>query len=120
MRSNTEWIAALTGRGDGHAAALSDLRTHLLRASLFTLRRAPSSVAHLESSIVRELAEACAQEALTRIIQSLHAFRGDSRFTTWAYAFAVNTAFATVRSERSACARHRADNSAVSPSASRA
>ena len=102
MRSNTEWIAALTGRGDGHAAALSDLRTHLLRASLFTLQR--GRIGHLESSIVRELAEECAQEALTRIIQGLHAFRGDSRFTTWAYAFAVNTAFATARRQRSACA----------------
>ena len=102
MRSNTEWIAALTGRGDGHAAAVSDLRTHLLRASLFTLQRALSSIGHLESSIVRALAEECAQEALTRIVHGLHAFRGDSRFTTWAYAFAVNTAFATVRRERSA------------------
>jgi RNA polymerase sigma-70 factor (ECF subfamily) len=112
MRSNTEWIAALDGSGDGQAAALSDLRTRLLRAALFTLERAWPSIGHLDSSIVRELAEACAQEALTGILGCLHAFRGDSQFTTWAYAFAVNTAFATARRERSAYAGNRAEEGA--------
>lgn len=72
-------------------------------------KRALHSIAHLEPSIVRELAEDCAQEALTRIVQGLHAFRGDSQFTTWAYAVAVNTAFATVRRQRPAYARNPAD-----------
>lgn len=103
MRSNTEWIAALDGSGDGQAAALSDLRTYVLRASLFTLQRALHYIGHLDSSIVRELAEDCAQEALTGILRRLHAFRGDSQFTTWAYAFAVHTAFATAR--RESCVR---------------
>jgi len=116
MRSNTEWIAALDGSGDGHAAALSDLRTHLLRASLFTLQRALHDISPQESSIVRELAEDCAQEALTRIRRRLHAFHGESQFTTWAYAFAVNTAFTVARRERSAYAGHRAHEGAGSPS----
>jgi RNA polymerase sigma-70 factor (ECF subfamily) len=99
MRSNTEWIAALNGSGDGQAAALSDLRRHVLRASLFTLQRALNHIGHLHSSIVRELAEDCTQETLTGLLDRLHAFRGDSQFTTWACAFAVHTAFATARRE---------------------
>jgi RNA polymerase sigma-70 factor (ECF subfamily) len=99
-RSNSEWIIALNGGGDEQATALTDLRTYLLRAALFTLQRSMHSVGHLRSSILSELAEDCAQEALTSILQRLGSFRGESRFTTWAYAFAVNTALVAARRER--------------------
>ena len=99
-RSNGEWIAELDGADDVQAAALTDLRTYVLRAALFTLQRALHYVGHLESSILGELAEDCAQEALTAILQRLHSFRGESQFTTWAYAFAVNTALVAARRER--------------------
>ena len=99
-RSNAEWIATLGGAGDEQAAALTDLRTYLLRAALFTLRRALHYVGHLESSTLGQMAEDCAQEALTTIVQHLHDFRGESKFTTWAYAFAVNTALTSARRER--------------------
>lgn len=99
-RSNSEWIIALNGNGDEAAAALTDLRAYLLRAALFTLQRAVHYVGHLRSSILGELAEDCAQEALTAILQHLGAFRGESQFTTWAYAFAVNTALVAARRER--------------------
>jgi RNA polymerase sigma-70 factor (ECF subfamily) len=46
------------------------------------------------------LAEDCAQEALSAIVQRLHDFRGESRFTTWAYAFAINVALTAARRER--------------------
>jgi RNA polymerase sigma-70 factor, ECF subfamily len=101
-RSNAEWIVALDGAGDSQAAALTDLRTYLLRAALFTLQRSLHYVGHLESSSLGELAEDCAQDALTTILQRLHVFRGDSQFTTWAYAFAVNTALVAARRERRA------------------
>ena len=99
-RSNSEWIIALDGGGDEQAAALTDLRAYLLRAALFTLQRSMHYVGHLRSSILSELAEDCAQEALTSILQRLGSFRGQSRFTTWAYAFAVNTALVAARRER--------------------
>ena len=99
-RSNAEWIVALNGAGDEQAAALSDLRTYLLRAALFTLQRALRYVGHLESSTLGQLAEDCAQEAVTTIVQRLHDFRGESKFTTWAYAFAVNIALTAARRER--------------------
>jgi len=101
-RSNAEWMAALNGASDEQTTALADVRTYLLRAALFTLQRALHYVGHLDSSTLRELAEDCAQEALTAIVQHLHEFRGESKFTTWAYAFAVNTALVAARRERRA------------------
>jgi RNA polymerase sigma-70 factor (ECF subfamily) len=99
-RSNAEWIVTLNGTGDEQAAALTDLRTYLLRAALFTLQRALRYVGHLESSTLGQMAEDCAQEALTTIVQRLQDFRGESKFTTWAYAFAVNIALTAARRER--------------------
>ena len=99
-RTNAEWKVALEGDGDEQAVALTDLRTYLLRAALFTLQRARHYVGHLQSSALGELAEDCAQEALMAILQRLHDFRGESQFTTWAYAFAVNTALVAARRER--------------------
>ena len=99
-RSNADWIAALQSTGADQAAALTDLRTYLRRAALFTLRRARHHVGHLGASALDALAEDCAQEALTALLQRLHDFRGKSRFTTWAYAFAVNMALIAARRER--------------------
>ena len=45
------------------------------------------------------MAEDCAQEALLAILARLDTFRGDSRFTTWAYTFAVHAALVAARRE---------------------
>ena len=47
-----------------------------------------------------KLAEDCAQDALISILNHLPDFRGDSKFTTWAYKFAVNIALMSARHER--------------------
>jgi RNA polymerase sigma-70 factor (ECF subfamily) len=99
-RSNADWISALGGAGAEQAAALTELRRLLLRAALFTLQRARHHVGHLGPGALDALAEDCAQEALSAIVQRLPEFRGDSRFTTWAYAFAVNMALTAARRER--------------------
>jgi RNA polymerase sigma-70 factor (ECF subfamily) len=99
-RTNTEWINTLSGSGSDQAAALADLRTYLLRAALFTLHRHRGRLEHLGARQVEQLAEEAAQEALVSLLQHLKDFRGDSRFTTWAYTFAVNTALVAARRER--------------------
>jgi len=98
-RTNAEWLAALHG-GVGQDAALAELRTYVLRAALFTLQRGRHHVGHLGSAALAQLAEDCAQESMTAILQRLDTFRGESHFTTWAYTFAVNTALMAARRER--------------------
>ena len=99
-RDNAQWLAALRGSGAEQAAALADLRTYLLRAALFTLRRARGHLGLMARAEIEALAEDCAQEAVLAVVQSLDRFRGESRFTTWAYAFAVNVALMAARRER--------------------
>ena len=99
-RSNAEWLAALDADSPDQAAALADLRTYLLRAALFTLQRSRHYVGHLGPSALGALAEDCAQESMTAVLQRLAGFRGESQFTTWAYTFAVNIALVAARRER--------------------
>ncbi|HJR51827.1 MAG TPA: sigma-70 family RNA polymerase sigma factor [Gemmatimonadales bacterium] len=99
-RTNADWVAALTAGGIAQATALTELRAYLLRAAVFTLNRSRHRLEHLGAAAVDQLAEDCAQEALLAILQHLGTFRGDSRFTTWAFAFAVNTALVAARRER--------------------
>jgi len=96
-RTNEEWLTALRG---ADATALQDLRAYLLRGAQFTLQRARHHVGHLGPGALEQLAEDCAQESLTALLQRLETFRGESKFTTWAYTFAVNTALLAARRER--------------------
>jgi RNA polymerase sigma-70 factor (ECF subfamily) len=99
-RTNADWVAALTAHGSEQATALADLRTLLLKAAGFTLHRSRHRLGHLGAAAIDQLAEDCAQEALLAIVQHLAAFRGQSQFTTWAYAFAVNIALVAARRQR--------------------
>jgi RNA polymerase sigma-70 factor, ECF subfamily len=99
-RSNADWLDALKSSGDAQAAALAELRAYLLRAALYALHRHRSNIGHLRPTEIVHLAEDCAQEALMALLSHLHTFRGESRFTTWAYSFAVNTALVAARRER--------------------
>jgi len=77
------WLAALAGAGPDHDAALARLHALLLRAARFELRRRG---AHAE---LEDLAMQAADDALVAILAKLSTFRGQSRFTTWAYKFAL-------------------------------
>jgi RNA polymerase sigma-70 factor, ECF subfamily len=99
-RTNEEWLRALKSDGELQAAALSDLRAYLVRAALYTLHRKRNTLHELASTDLAQLAEDCAQEAVPAILARLDTFRGESRFTTWAYKFAVNAALSAARRER--------------------
>jgi RNA polymerase sigma-70 factor, ECF subfamily len=96
-RTNAEWLTALNGSGDDQVAALTDLRAYLLRAATFALQRSSGTMA---GAHLTQLAEDCAQEAVVAVITHLDDFRGESRFTTWAYVFAINRALVALRRER--------------------
>jgi RNA polymerase sigma-70 factor (ECF subfamily) len=99
-RTNEQWLMALKSDGEQQTAALSDLRAYLVRAALYTLHRRRNALQQLASTDIEQLAEDCAQDAVSAILGHLDQFRGDSRFTTWAYKFAVNTALNAARRER--------------------
>jgi RNA polymerase sigma-70 factor (ECF subfamily) len=98
-RTNSEWLRELRATDDEQAAALGELRAYLVRAARYALYRSRGGPASSSASAVDQLAEDCAQEALMAILQHLEEFRGDSRFTTWAYKFAINVALAAGRRE---------------------
>ena len=78
------WVAALGGAaGPARDAAVARLHALLLRAARFELRRRGTRVD------VDDLATQAADDALLAILAKLHTYRGQSRFTTWAYKFAL-------------------------------
>jgi RNA polymerase sigma-70 factor, ECF subfamily len=99
-RTDADWLHALRSGGPGQTAAIADLRGYLVRAATYALHRSRGNVGPLAASVPSQLAEDCAQEALLAILKNLDRFRGDSRFTTWAFAFAVNAALVAARRER--------------------
>jgi RNA polymerase sigma-70 factor (ECF subfamily) len=91
------WIAALRGEGREHEAATARLYELLLRASRFEVNRRRSAMPHLRGDDFDDLAHQAASDALMAILGKLDDFRGDSRFTTWAYKFALLEAAVKLR-----------------------
>ncbi len=99
-RTNEEWLRALRASGPEQDEALRDLRGTILRAILAYLRGHHGGWASLKPEQVGELAEECAQDALLAILAKVDTFRGESRFTTWAYAVAVRLLLGKLRQRR--------------------
>ncbi|MGE5263170.1 MAG: RNA polymerase sigma factor [Acidobacteriota bacterium] len=99
-RTNAEWLEDLRSQGEAQNAAIADLRSFLLRAAFYSLYRSRNNLANVERGAVEQLAEDTAQEALLAILKHLEEFRSESRFTTWAYKFAINFALVAARRER--------------------
>lgn len=99
-RTNEEWLYALNASGEIQETAITDLRDLLLRASLYFFHRNLGDFEGRNRNEILQSAEDCAQEALIAILNHLSDFRGDSKFTTWAYKFAINIALMTARRER--------------------
>ena len=99
-RTNEQWLEELRASGAAQEAAIADLRDLLLRTVLFFFHRNLGDFERLARNEILQLAEDCAQDALIAVIDHLSDFRGDSKFTTWAYKFAINIALMTARRER--------------------
>lgn len=99
-RTNEEWLHDLSENGLMQEQAIADLQNILLRTVLYIFSRNTGDLGALAREDLLRLAEDCAQDALIAIMNHLSDFRGDSKFTTWAYKFAVNIALTTARRER--------------------
>jgi DNA-directed RNA polymerase specialized sigma24 family protein len=91
------WIERLSATGAGRDAALVELHALLLRAARCEVNRRRASSRHMRGSDYDDLAQQSADDALVAILRKLDEFRGESRFTTWAYKFALYEAAAKVR-----------------------
>ena len=82
------WLRMLTGSGPAQEAALARLHEMLVRIARSEVgRRAPRL--RLAGPELDDLAYQAAADALIAITGKLGQFRGDSRFTTWAYKFVI-------------------------------
>ncbi len=83
------WLDALRADGATRDDAVSALHALLLRAARFELARRRAALAHLGRDELDDLATQSADDALVAVLAKLDQFRGASRFTTWAYKFAL-------------------------------
>ena len=91
------WVDDLGGGGRAHEDALLRLHELLLRAARFEISRRRHALSHLRGGDHDDLAQQSADDALVAILRKLDDFRGDSRFTTWAYKFALYEAAVKLR-----------------------
>lgn len=92
------WIDRLTPGNPDLEAGIAELHALLLKAARFEVSRRRAALPHLRGDDYDDLAQQSADYALLAVLRKLDEFRGESRFTTWAYKFALLEAAATVRS----------------------
>jgi len=89
-RDETEaWLAALRGAPGAREEAIAALHALLLRGAHYELNRRRQTLSHVSSDALDDLAMQATDDALVAILAKLDTFRGESRFTTWAYKFVL-------------------------------
>jgi RNA polymerase sigma-70 factor (ECF subfamily) len=91
------WLDGLAGAGRRREETVDRLHQLLLRAARFEVARRRGSLGRGRPGDLEDLAMQAADDALMAILRKLHTYRGDSRFTTWAYKFALLEAAVKVR-----------------------
>ena len=92
------WLSSL--RDEGPAArdeAIGRLHTLLLGAAAHEVARRRSTLPGLRGGDFDDIAQQAADDALVSVLARLGDFRGLSRFTTWAYKFALLEAAVKLR-----------------------
>ena len=91
------WLANLRREGSVRDDAVARLHGLLLRAALFEVSRRRPMLPHLRGNDLEDIANQAADDALVSVLARLDDFRGESRFTTWAYKFALLEAAVKLR-----------------------
>jgi RNA polymerase sigma-70 factor (ECF subfamily) len=92
-----DWLRALRTDGAERDEAVARLHTLLLRAARFEVARRRPTLPHLRGGDLDDIANEAADDALMSVLRRLDDFRGASRFSTWAYKFALNEAAVKLR-----------------------
>lgn len=91
------WLRRLRSEGAERDQAQRELRELLLRAAQYEVRRRDVAQNHFRRRDHDDLAQQAADDALLAILAKLDDYRGDARFTTWAYKFALLEAAVRLR-----------------------
>src|SRR5262245_2740311 len=92
-----DWLQSLRASGPERDEALARLHALLLRAARFEVARRRSTMPHLRGNELDDIALEAADDALMSVLARLDDFRGESRFTTWAYKFGLLEAAVKLR-----------------------
>ena len=92
-----DWLRCLRADDDVRDPCIARLHQLLLRAARFEVARRKASFAYLRGDDLDDIAQHAADDALVSVLRRLPDFRGDSRFTTWAYKFALVEASVKLR-----------------------
>jgi RNA polymerase sigma-70 factor, ECF subfamily len=83
------WVGGLRATGAEHARALERLHDLLLRAAHAEAHRRSHLYPQIRGTELDDLCRQAADDAVVAVTAKLDGYRGASRFTTWAYAFAI-------------------------------
>ena len=85
---SSAWLRDLRAGGAPYDDAVARLHDLLLRVSRHELNRR-AAAQQVTGPDLDDLAQQCANDAAVAVLNKLDTFRGDSRFTTWAFKFAI-------------------------------
>jgi len=92
-----DWLQSLRAKDATGQEAIARLHALLLRAARFEVARRRPTLPHLRVDEPEDIATEAADDALMSVLRRLDDFRGASRFTTWAYKFALLEAAVKLR-----------------------
>jgi RNA polymerase sigma-70 factor, ECF subfamily len=92
-----DWIAELTTPGPVREDALRRLHALLLKAARFQVSRMAALRAAVSPAQIEDIVNLAADDAMVAVLGKLATFEGRSRFTTWAFKFAILQAAVELR-----------------------
>lgn len=96
-QASRHWVEDLRSDGARRDTSIRELHANLLRAARRETNRRRNILGGAAGPELDDLAHQAAADALLQVIEHLDSYRGDSRFTTWAYRFVINQVSLKIR-----------------------
>jgi RNA polymerase sigma-70 factor (ECF subfamily) len=83
------WVEGLRSGSPDYRRTTAELHAMLVRVARYELGRRRDALGSIGGPELDDLAQQSASDAMMTILSKLEEFRGESRFTTWAYKFVI-------------------------------